>query len=295
MHRRSGWSTTSARPCKKRLHNDWATTERTHTVARFRELAVGKVFRLRPGCRLELLSGIAGFVRPIPSTIRIAAVMHHHFSAFRAKEGTDAKLPTLHHAAFCRTQPSRPRAAFNFASCGRTRARASIRWSYLIPIVGVHILSLLACIPWLFSWTGLVMMLIGVHVFGQGINLGYHRLLTHRSFSTAPWVERMLVFLGLCCMEDTPIKWVSVHRRHHQHSDVPSDPHSPRAGFFWSHVGWLFVHNPDTHGARGLSAVRAGPRARPFLSLDRGWHSMDLDLCGACGGLFCRGRRDWRS
>jgi stearoyl-CoA desaturase (delta-9 desaturase) len=123
-----------------------------------------------------------------------------------------------------------------------------IRWSYLIPIAGVHILALLACIPWLFSWIGLVTMLIGIHVFGQGINLGYHRLLTHRSFSTPPWVERMLAFLGLCCMEDTPIKWISVHRRHHQHSDVPSDPHTPRAGFFWAHVGWLFVHNPDTHG-----------------------------------------------
>jgi stearoyl-CoA desaturase (delta-9 desaturase) len=125
---------------------------------------------------------------------------------------------------------------------------ARIRWSYLIPIAAVHILALLACIPWLFSWTGLATMLVGVHVFGQGINLGYHRLLTHRSFSTAPWVERALVFLGLCCMEDTPIKWVSVHRRHHQHSDEPPDPHSPRAGFFWSHVGWLFVHNPETHG-----------------------------------------------
>jgi stearoyl-CoA desaturase (delta-9 desaturase) len=125
---------------------------------------------------------------------------------------------------------------------------ARIRWSYLIPIVGVHILALLACIPWLFSWIGLAAMLVGVHVFGQGINLGYHRLVTHRSFSTAPWVERTLVFLGLCCMEDTPIKWASVHRRHHQHSDEPSDPHSPWAGFFWSHIGWLFVHNPDTHG-----------------------------------------------
>ncbi len=131
---------------------------------------------------------------------------------------------------------------------GPDSGSARIRWSYLIPIVAVHILALLACIPWLFSWTGVAVMLVGVHVFGQGINLGYHRLLTHRSFSTPQWVERVLVFLGLCCMEDTPIKWVSVHRRHHQHSDVPDDPHTPRAGFFWSHVGWLFFHNPDTHG-----------------------------------------------
>jgi stearoyl-CoA desaturase (delta-9 desaturase) len=149
---------------------------------------------------------------------------------------------------------------------------ARIRWSYLIPIAGVHILALLACIPWLFSWTGLLAMLIGVHVFGQGINLGYHRLLTHRSFGTVPWVERVLVFLGLCCMEDTPIKWVSVHRRHHQHSDVPSDPHSPRAGFFWSHVGWLFVHNPDTHG---YDAYR---RYVPDLVQDRFYRSLEGGL-----------------
>jgi fatty-acid desaturase len=138
--------------------------------------------------------------------------------------------------------------AVHLRVAGPDKESARIRWSYLIPIVGVHILALLACIPWLFSWIGLAVMLIGVHVFGQGINLGYHRLLTHRSFSTPQWVERVLVFVGLCCMEDTPIKWVSVHRRHHQHSDVPDDPHTPRAGFFWSHVGWLFFHNPDTHG-----------------------------------------------
>lgn len=122
-----------------------------------------------------------------------------------------------------------------------------ILWVYAIPIAALHLLALLAAIPWLFSWTGLIVMIVGVHVFGQGINIGYHRLLTHRSFKTPVWVERAFVLLALCCLQDTPARWVANHRYHHKHSDTEPDPHSPLVSFFWSHVGWLLYHNAGTH------------------------------------------------
>lgn len=121
-----------------------------------------------------------------------------------------------------------------------------MNWVYAIPIAGIHLLACAAFLPALFSWTGLIVALVGVHVLGQSINVCYHRQLTHRSFKTARWLEHVFVLGALCCLQDTPGKWVATHRVHHRHSDDQPDPHSPLAGFIWAHVGWLMVHNRAT-------------------------------------------------
>jgi len=59
------------------------------------------------------------------------------------------------------------------------------------------------------------------------------------------WLEHSFAVIGLCCMQDTPARWVAVHRRHHQFSDLQDDPHSPLVNFFWGHVGWMLVENRD--------------------------------------------------
>jgi len=123
-----------------------------------------------------------------------------------------------------------------------------ILWPYVIGIVGMHLLLPLAFIPWLFSWTGVVLAVMGLYVFGTlGINLCYHRLLTHRSFECPRWLERSFAILGVCCLQDAPGRWVVVHRLHHQHSDERPDPHSPLVNFLWGHVGWLLVANRDVN------------------------------------------------
>src|SRR5437868_6148947 len=98
----------------------------------------------------------------------------------------------------------------------------------MVGIVGYHTLALLACVPWLFSWTGLGWAVAGLYLFGTlGINIGYHRLLTHRGFACPLWLERILAVLGACCWQGSPMNWVAVHRMHHQHSDGAEDPHCP--------------------------------------------------------------------
>src|SRR5437016_4765861 len=125
-----------------------------------------------------------------------------------------------------------------------TLATGQLDWPYAISFALYHGLALLALLPWFFSWTGLVVCLLGVYVFGTlGINLCYHRLLTHRSFTCPKWLEHFFSILGVCCLQDTPARWVAVHRMHHQHSDEPEDPHSPLVTFFWGHMGWLLVPN----------------------------------------------------
>jgi stearoyl-CoA desaturase (delta-9 desaturase) len=111
-------------------------------------------------------------------------------------------------------------------------------------IIAFHLLALLAGVPWLFSWSGLAWTVGGLYLFGTlGINIGYHRLLTHRAFSCPRWLEHALSVLGVCCWQGSPISWVASHRMHHQHSDQPGDPHSPRHSFFWSHMGWFLVYD----------------------------------------------------
>ncbi|MFA6043866.1 MAG: fatty acid desaturase [Phycisphaerales bacterium] len=125
--------------------------------------------------------------------------------------------------------------------------KLQIRWTYTLSILGVHLLALAACLPWFFSWTGVVTCVVGIYVFGTlGINVCFHRLLTHRSFACPVWLERSLSLLGVCALQEGPARWVAIHRQHHQHSDEQPDPHSPLVAFFWGHIGWLLVTNSET-------------------------------------------------
>ena len=127
-----------------------------------------------------------------------------------------------------------------------TVERTHIRWAYASAVVGMHGLALLAFSPWLFSWMGVAVAFAGFYVFGTlGINLCYHRLLTHRGYKCSPRLEHALATLGVCCLQDSPARWVAIHRLHHQHSDEQPDPHSPLVSFFWGHMGWLLVENRD--------------------------------------------------
>lgn len=135
---------------------------------------------------------------------------------------------------------------------------------YAATIIGVHLLALLALLPSCFSWIGFWTMVAGIHVFGQGITIGYHRLLTHRSFKTHPWVEHTLSVLGICCLEDSPARWVAIHRIHHVHSDERHDPHSPLVTFFWSHFGWLMVHNRDAQSIDAIATYAKDILRDPF-------------------------------
>ena len=86
---------------------------------------------------------------------------------------------------------------------------------------------------------------------GLGITVGFHRYFTHRSFETSRVVKTLLAVLGSMTSQGPVCQWVSDHRKHHAHSDVEGDPHSPHVGsgsgvlgvlrgFWHSHVGWLF-------------------------------------------------------
>ncbi len=136
------------------------------------------------------------------------------------------------------------------AAATRRRPRR-IKWRYAAPIIILHLVALLALMPWFFSWTGVVLAAFGCYVFGTlGVNIGYHRLLTHRGFCCPLWLERLLALLGVCCLQESPTVWVATHRRHHHVSDEPLDPHSPLGNALWGHIGWLVVKSPNAQAGR---------------------------------------------
>jgi stearoyl-CoA desaturase (delta-9 desaturase) len=174
-----------------------------------------------------------------------------------------------------------------------------VHLSVLSTVAAFHLAALLACVPWLFSWSGLAWAVGGLYLFGTlGINVGYHRLLTHRGFACPRWLEHALATLGACCWQGSPMAWVAVHRMHHQHSDESGDPHSPLRSFFWSHVGWVLIYDPALYNlstydryARDLFRDRfykslERPRVWRYLHLIQ-W-AVFLCLGALVGGLWSR-------
>jgi stearoyl-CoA desaturase (delta-9 desaturase) len=73
-----------------------------------------------------------------------------------------------------------------------------------------------------------------------GVTVGFHRMLTHRSFRPHPIIKTLLLILGSMSLEGAALEWAATHVKHHAQSDHEGDPHSPVEGFFHAHLGWLF-------------------------------------------------------
>lgn len=174
-----------------------------------------------------------------------------------------------------------------------------IAWTYAIGIAGIHALALLAFLPYFFTWSAAVFCVAGFYLFGTlGINICYHRLLTHRGFRCPRWLECTLATLGICCLQEPPARWVAIHRMHHQYSDEEPDPHSPIINFLWSHVGWIIFQDPQVHNLGVYE--RYAPdllRDRFYLRQERTWywliayaaHALVIYLIGATVGAIVSG------
>ena len=71
------------------------------------------------------------------------------------------------------------------------------------------------------------------------ITAGYHRYFSHRSYKTSRVFQFVLAFGGATAAQKSPLWWAGHHRIHHRYTDTIDDPHTPRKGFWWSHVGWI--------------------------------------------------------
>ena len=139
--------------------------------------------------------------------------------------------------------------------------------------------------------TGAILAAFVLYVVGGslGIGLAYHRLLTHRGYKTYRWLEYFLTLCGTLALEGGPIFWVATHRIHHQHSDKDGDPHTPREGTYWAHVGWILTGQAMHHDTEILKRYVPDLARDPFhVGLTR-WHWVPQVVVGlgllAFGGI----------
>ncbi|MBI2678607.1 MAG: fatty acid desaturase [Candidatus Koribacter versatilis] len=133
------------------------------------------------------------------------------------------------------------------------RDKSKVAWITAIFMTLFHLGAIAAL--FFFSWKNVAVAVALLWVSGGwGIGMGYHRLLTHRGFKSPRWLEYFLTICGTLALEGGPLFWVATHRIHHRNSDQPGDPHSPRDGAWWSHMGWILVgesmHSDTTRLAR---------------------------------------------
>jgi stearoyl-CoA desaturase (delta-9 desaturase) len=134
---------------------------------------------------------------------------------------------------------------------------------------------------WFVSWTN-VMVALALHwmAVGFGISLGYHRLHTHRGFKTSKAFEYFLAICGTLTLEGGPIFWVATHRQHHQLSDHEGDPHSPRDGGFWAHMGWILFGAAHHNNTTLMAKYAPDLGTDPFYRWLNTWHWVPLTVLG---------------
>jgi sn-1 stearoyl-lipid 9-desaturase len=141
-----------------------------------------------------------------------------------------------------------------------------------------------------FTWGALALAFVLWWVAGSlGIGMGYHRLLTHRGYKTPKFVEYFLTVCGTLALEGGPIAWVATHRLHHQNTDKEGDPHSPRDGGLWAHMGWI-VTGKAMHSAVGeLLPFVPELRKDKFHVWISKWHWVPLGVLSVALRLLCCG------
>ena len=138
----------------------------------------------------------------------------------------------------------------------------TIRWGNGVFLVVTHAAAVAALFFW--SWPAIACAAILYWIAGSvGIGMGFHRLLTHRGYHVPKIVEYFLVTCGTLAVEGGPIQWVTTHRIHHAHTDKKGDPHTPRDGGWWAHIGWIVRGTAQDHDRATLE------RYAPDLIKDR--------------------------
>ncbi|BAZ17072.1 delta-9 desaturase [Calothrix sp. NIES-4071] len=156
---------------------------------------------------------------------------------------------------------------------------ASPSITYVLFFAAFHGLALLA--PWFFSWSALFTAIFLHWLFGSiGICLGYHRLLTHKSFQVPKWLEYIIATIGALALQGGPIFWVSGHRLHHAHTeDVDQDPYSAKRGFWWSHMLWLFYPRQEFFTREIYQKAAPDLARQPFYCwLDRNFLMLQIPV-----------------
>jgi fatty-acid desaturase len=154
-----------------------------------------------------------------------------------------------------------------------------ISWVTTSFMVAFHIGAVAAL--FFFSWKALALAAILWYISGSfGIGMGYHRLLTHRGYTTYQPIEYFLTLCATLALEGGPFFWVATHRVHHQNTDKEGDPHSPHDGGLWSHMGWIMTGRALHNNSNALLPYIPDLRKDKFHTFISKWHWVPITALG---------------
>ena len=167
-------------------------------------------------------------------------------------------------------------------------ARDQVNWVTAIFTAIFHTGALLAV--FFFTWKALFVAIFLWWISGSlGIGMCYHRLLTHRGYKVPKWLEYTLTVFATLALEGGPIFWVATHRIHHRYSDQEGDPHTPREGKWWAHMGWVLMGKAMHHDTTELARYVPDLAKDKFYIWITKYHYVPLIVLGvvllAIGGL----------
>ena len=166
--------------------------------------------------------------------------------------------------------------------------RHKMNWLTIVVLVFFHIGAVAALFT--FSWraAAVAAFLYWVTIC-LGISMGYHRLHTHRSYRVPVGLEYFFAVCGSLTLQGGPISWVATHRIHHQKSDLPGDPHSPRDGGWWAHVGWIMFGEANHNATEKMAKYAPDLAKHRFYVWLNDYHWIPMVVTGllllALGGL----------
>ena len=156
----------------------------------------------------------------------------------------------------------------------------ALNWTNVAFFGAFHVIALCVA-PFFFSWSALSVALLLHWLFGGiGICLGFHRLLSHRSFQVPKGLEYCIAVFGALAIQGGPIFWVSGHRQHHAFTEhVDKDPYSAKRGFWWSHIQWILHPKPEFFEADRYQKYAPDLYRQPFYRwLDRNFLMLQVPL-----------------
>jgi stearoyl-CoA desaturase (delta-9 desaturase) len=155
-----------------------------------------------------------------------------------------------------------------------------------IPYWAVHVMAIFGIIHLGLSWSGVALAVLLYIPRMFFVTAGYHRYFSHRTYRTSRWFQFLLAFGAVATCQKGVMWWASHHRKHHRFSDEPSDLHSPRDGFWWSHHGWILSYENEATDFSGVPDLVKYPELRV---LERFWLVPPIlvaVLTYAIGGYF---------
>lgn len=136
-----------------------------------------------------------------------------------------------------------------------------IDWLRIIPFLLLHGACL--AVIWVgVSWIAVVAFGVSYLLRMFAITAFYHRYFAHRAFKTSRVAQFLFALLGAAATQRGPLWWAAHHREHHRSADQTDDPHSPRHGFLWSHMGWFLSRQHFQTDSRRIPDLMAFPELR---------------------------------